>query len=169
MGSGALSSLPFGATVIDSGPGWNVVTWRNVMILYVTGQIDVAFLDASLEGHHAALAFDRDGYGVIAVAEPTAKLPPSEVRHRATELRRQTQHLLRAQAMVIAGDGFFASAMRSVFTGIFALAQSRVPMIFVADVEPATDFVVRRACSRDADARQANEVVHTLRHSDHSR
>lgn len=156
-------SLPFGASTVGSGPGWSVVTWRNVMILYVHGQIDLRFLDAALAGHHAALEFDPNGYGVISLAEPTAKLPPSEVRQRATALRKETQHLLRAQSMVIIGDGFFASAMRSVFTGIFTLAQSRVPMIFVPDVASGTDFVVRRACSRDADASEANRVIDALR------
>jgi hypothetical protein len=153
--------LPFGAVLVASCADWRVATWRNVMMIVASGEIDRAFLDATLVAHDALA--QSGGYGVISVTDRGSKIPSNEVRKRASELRRQTQHMLRAQATVIWGDGFFASTMRGVLTGIFALAESRAPLRVVSSDVEAADFVVRRACTSDADPSQAVEVLARLR------
>ena len=139
-----------------------VVVYRNVMIQNVTGAIDAAFLRASLAGHHAALAHDPTGYAVITMVEPSAKVPPGPVRDEAALLREKTQHMLKAQSVLIGSDGFFASTMRAVITGIVTLARSRVPLRMVGDEQAAADFVVERACPTvEADA--LRDVLMSLR------
>ena len=123
-----------------------VVVYQNVMIQNITGAIDASFLRASLAGHHAALAHDPTGYAVITMVESTAKVPPAAVREEAALLREEAQHMLRAPSVLLGSDGFFASTMRAVITGIVTLARSRVPLRMVGDEQSAADFVVERAC-----------------------
>jgi hypothetical protein len=156
-------ALPPGAATIGVGPEWCVATYRNIMLMHVSGQIDGEFLDASLAGHHAALAVDSSGYGVITICEPGAKIPPGELRDRALLLRKTTQHQLRAQAVLLGSDGFFASAMRGVITGILSLAQSRVPLAMVGSDVEAADFIVRRACSASTRTEDVVEVIASVR------
>lgn len=139
-----------------------VVVYQNVMIQNITGAIDAAFLRASLAGHHAALAHDPTGYAVITMVERTAKVPPGAVREEATLLREKTQHMLRAQSVLLGSDGFFASTMRAVITGIVTLARSRVPLRMVGDELAAAEFVVERACP-NIDARALRDVLIALR------
>lgn len=121
------------------------------MVQCVRGAIDHDFLRASLEGHHAALVADRRGYGVITMVAPSAKLPPSDVRDEATKLRVKTQHHLLVQSVYIGGEGFFASTMRAVITGIVTLARSRVPLRMANDAIDAGRFVAERLGLADAE------------------
>src|SRR5215216_2636263 len=94
-------SLPPGVSRIGGNGDYSVVTWRNVMIQHVRGQIDMAFLSASLSGHHTALQHTPSGYGVITLVESTARIPGAEVRDEAGRLRVKTQHMLKAQTVLI--------------------------------------------------------------------
>ncbi len=155
--------LPPGAAVVGAAPDWCVATYGNVMLLHVHGHINAAFLGAALAGHHAALAVEPSGYGVIIVCEAGTKIPSGELREKAAVLRKQTQHMLRAQSLIIAGDGFFASAMRGVITGIVTLAQSRVPFAMAGSEREAAEFVIRRACAPSTRPEDVVEVIRALR------
>src|SRR5690606_34005986 len=97
--------------ILGETPQYPVAVHRNVMILNVGGTIDGSFLRLSLLGHHKALEVDPSGYGVITLVERGARIPPSEIRDEASKLRKRTQHMLKAQSVVVGGDGFFASTM----------------------------------------------------------
>ncbi len=154
--------LPPGAGVVGVGPKWCVATYRNLMLLHVAGPIGLDFIEATLSGHHAALACDRNGYGVILVCSPGTKIPGSDVRERALVLRKQTQHMLRAQSVVFGGEGFFTAAMRGFITHIASVAQSRVPMSMVGTDVEAVDFVVKRACSASTRPEAVLEVLRAV-------
>ncbi len=141
-----------------------VVVYQNVMIQRIRGAIDASFLRASLAGHHAALNHDPTGYGVITLVEGTAKVPPAAVRDEAAILREKTQHRLKAQSVLIGSDGFFASTMRAVITGIVTLARSRVPLRMVGDEQAAADFMVERVCP-GVQATALRDVLVSLRRS----
>ncbi len=159
----AAERLPPSVTRIGGGPDYLVVVWRNLMLQHVVGAIDHGFLRDSLAGHHAALAVDPGGYGVITLVESTARIPGGEVRDEASRLRQKTQHALRAQSVLIGGEGFFASTMRAVITGIVSLAQSKVPIRMAGNELEAASFVVERACRPGTSAGELAEVLEALR------
>jgi hypothetical protein len=150
--------LPPGVKRLGDGPGYDMLVYKNVMIMYVTGEIDTHFLRAALAAHHAALAYDPTGYGVVTMVASSGKIPPSSIRDEAAVLREKTQHMLRAQSVLISGEGFFASTMRAVVTGIITLARSRVPLKMAADVYEAAAFVTEKAC-KDCTAEELARVL----------
>jgi hypothetical protein len=130
--------------ILGETPEYLVAVHRNVMIMIVGGAIDESFLRLSLLGHHKALDVDASGYGVITLVERGARIPPSEIREEASKLRKRTQHMLKVQSVVVGGDGFFASTMRAVITGIVTVAQSRVPLKMTGEAGEAAAFVAER-------------------------
>lgn len=156
-------SLPPGVTRVGGAPEYVVATWRNVMIQHVSGEVDLGFLKASLAGHHAALQHTPTGYGVITLVEPSARIPGSDVRDEAGRLRMKTQHMLRAHTVLIGSEGFFASTMRAVITGIVTVAQSRVPMKMAGNELEAASFIVDRVCAIGTDPRELAETLASIR------
>ena len=140
-----------------------VATWRNVMLQHVRGAIDQPFLKASLAAHHAALQHTPAGYGVITLVESSARIPGGDVRDEAGRLRVKTQHMLKAHAVLIGGEGFFASTMRAVITGILTVAQSRVPTKMVGSELDAAAFIVDRVCPIGTDAGELAETLMAFR------
>lgn len=127
--------------ILGESPGYCVAIFRNVLIMYIGGEIDRSFLRLSLLGHHKVVQYEPKGYGLVTIVDRGSRLPSAELRAEASELRKKTQHLLRAQGIVIGGEGFFASTMRAVLTGIFNVAQSRVPTKMVGELGEACRFV----------------------------
>jgi hypothetical protein len=130
--------------ILGETPEYLVAVHRNVMILLIAGHIDGSFLRLSLLGHHKALEYEPEGYGVVTLAEKGARIPAAEIRDEASKLRKRTQHMLKAQSVVVGGDGFFASTMRAVITGIITVAQSRVPLKMTGDLFDAAAFVAEK-------------------------
>jgi hypothetical protein len=149
--------------ILGETPGYLVAVHRNVMILLIGGAIDESFLRLSLLGHHRALEYEPQGYGVITVAEKGARIPAAEIREEASKLRKRTQHMLRAQSVVIGGDGFFASTMRAVITGIITMAQSRVPLKMTGDFGDAAAFVAEKLGYDDALREELHAALTELR------
>jgi len=64
---------------------------------------------------------------------------------------------------VIGGEGFFASTMRAVLTGIFSMAQSRVPTKMVGELSEACRFVSEKIGFDDEATAALEEALITLR------
>lgn len=149
--------------ILGEGPGYCVAIFRNVLIMFIAGEIDHSFLRLSLLGHHKVVEYDPEGYGLVTIVAGGSRLPSSELRAEASELRKKTQHLLRAQGIVIGGEGFFASTMRAVLTGIFSMAQSRVPTKMVGELSEACRFVSEKIGFDDEATAALEEALITLR------
>lgn len=161
--SPSLPPRPTGVEAIVENDDYLVVTWQNVMIQHVRGAIDLAFLRACLAAHHAVVERSPGGYGVITSVAPTARIPGGDVRAEAGRLREKTQHLLKAQSVLIGGEGFFAGTMRAVITGIVTMAKSRVPLKMVGTEIDAATFVAERVLARSGDGRHLADVLVALR------
>jgi hypothetical protein len=99
-------------------------------------------LRATLLGHEALLACRPDGGGAIIALDPTASFPSEQTRRTALEITRQTAPKILAQALVILGDGFWASAMRGVMTTIWSLIAANYPRKVVRQEDAAVDWVI---------------------------
>lgn len=75
----------------------------------------------------------------------------------------KTQHMLRAHTVLIGSEGFFASTMRAVITGIVTVAQSRVPMKMAGNELEAASFIVDRVCAIGTDPRELAETLTSIR------
>lgn len=157
------TGLPVGLGVLSITDHYAVAVWRNVMILRITGEIDTNFLRKALDGHYEALAHTPEGYGVVTIAERSAKVPPSYIRTEASHLRKRTQDMLRAQAVILGGEGFFASAMRAVITGILSMAQSRVPLRMMGTNHDAASFIAAEVCGGGSAAQALEEALTAVR------
>ncbi|NLY94709.1 MAG: hypothetical protein GXY23_11855 [Myxococcales bacterium] len=149
--------------LLGETPEYLVAVHRNVMVMLIGGAIDSSFLRLSLLGHHKALEYEPSGYGVVTIAEKGARIPPPEIRDEASKLRKRTQHMLRGQSVIVGGDGFFASTMRAVITGIVAMAQSRVPMKMTGDLREAAQFVGEKLGYDEALVDELHDVLVELR------
>jgi hypothetical protein len=70
------------------------------------------------------------------------KLPEKEVREVASDLFRRVAREIRCSATVVAGEGFWASAARSVLTGIQILSRTPCPARAFGRVGEASAWLV---------------------------
>jgi hypothetical protein len=149
--------------VLGECEGYYVAAWRSVTLIRVTGDLDDTFLSIAKRAHDAALGYDPNGYASITIAELSAKLPSQKLRSEASRLRRDTQADLRAQAVILAGEGFFASAMRAALLGILSMAKSRVPITMTSTPREAAEFIVRHIPNGRFDVTDLERVIDLAR------
>jgi hypothetical protein len=87
--------------------------------------------------------------GAIHISEPGLPLPDDECRAWARRAMEAGPQRRTAIALVIYGDGFGASAMRSVGTAVFALRSGPTTRIFGQVAEAAAWFVEEVECGLD--------------------
>jgi hypothetical protein len=106
------------------------------------GDISPDDIRATLLGHQAVLAYRPEGGCSIVAVDPTTTFPSEETRRTAIDLTRKTANQTLADALVILGDGFWASAMRGVMTTIWSLNSSNHPRKVVRQEAEAVDWVI---------------------------
>jgi hypothetical protein len=99
------------------------------------------YLANAAEGRRRALATRGGGYAVLVIVEPSAPLPDAAVRSAAKRLWKDTVADLRAHAIVLGGEGFWAAAVRSAAAAIMELGDERVPRTVVGNDRQAISFL----------------------------
>jgi hypothetical protein len=122
--------------------GAAIATLDAFFLMRCYGDVTPADIRASLIGHEALLAYRPDGGGTIVLIDPTVTFPSEETRREALEITRKTGAQTAAQALVILGDGFWASAMRGVMTTIWSLNAVKRPRKVVRHEEEGVDWVI---------------------------
>jgi hypothetical protein len=135
-----MTSLPPGLTIVRASDEFVVASYRNVLVQRVRCA-STTYLDAVMAAETEILARHPEGYGTVVLVEFPATLPPADVRRRAIELWRQKEHLILCQALVVEGEGFWASAMRGFMTGIYAVGRTRMPKKACNDEREAAVFL----------------------------
>lgn len=82
---------------------------------------------------------------VLAIIEPSAALPDPATRAVMAEAMAKTASLTKRIATIIDGEGFRASAMRSVASGLQLLARKTAPMKNFRSVEAAVPWLCEDA------------------------
>ncbi|MGK4001383.1 hypothetical protein WMF31_02075 [Sorangium sp. So ce1036] len=90
------------------------------------------------------------GLGHLAVIEPNTPLPPPEVRKIIIRVFEEHPTAVGAVSVAFEGQGFFASAVRSVATGIMMLANSRAAFRPCGNVADSANFVSRHLAASGA-------------------
>ena len=145
---------PMGGGSVDlvARQGRNLVgTWQN-LVLAVYGDSPDAIPMRAIHASHLDLLqrFDKVGHLVLIHGMP--RLPTPEARELATEFNRQSR--MSSIAVVLDGEGFWASAARGFLTAVFFFQRNTVPTQLFGTLDEALRwqaFVLGPACpDRDA-------------------
>lgn len=136
-----------------------VLTYRapEVLLATVPGQVLAVWTDAPTVASVEALGRALEGQLALGL-EPTylglvvggVSLPGEPARKAFGALLRRLQGRMPAMAMVVRGEGFGASAVRGVITGLGLAARNKLPLQCFAEVEPAAHWLCCFASSRQS-------------------
>jgi hypothetical protein len=136
-------SRPSGKLVVHHrSQGVAVATLDAFFLMRCFGDVTPDDIRATLRGHEALLAYRPEGGGSIVTVDPTATFPSEETRRTALDITRGTAPQTRAHALIILGDGFWASAMRGVMTTIWSLNAANHPRKVVRQEDEGVDWVI---------------------------
>lgn len=85
----------------------------------------------------------RFGSGVahLAVIEPHTPLPPPEIRMSLVRAFKEHPTAVSAVSVAFEGQGFFASAIHSLATGLMLMANTRIPFRPCSSVADSVEFL----------------------------
>ncbi|WP_437816281.1 hypothetical protein [Sorangium sp. So ce1078] len=106
------------------------------------------------------------GIGHLAVIEPGTPLPPPEIRKLIVRVFNEYPGAVSAVSVACEGQGFFASAVRSVATGLMMLASTPVTFRLSGSVVDSAAFLSKHMTAGPAplDAALVVSAVQELRH-----
>jgi hypothetical protein len=136
--------------------------WQNVAINAWATQPSAAGVDVLTKLTERSLLDCPEGIASIHWIESGAGLPTPEARVRLGELaRRYDKHLL-CVGVLLGGDGFWASAIRSALSGIVLLAPRGYTLRFYGEVPALSRFVaeqMRQRTGKAPDSARLSQVV----------
>jgi len=119
------------------------------------GDIRPEDINATLRGHEALVAYRPEGGGSIVAVDSTTTFPSEATRRTALDVTRKTGPLTLAHALIVLGDGFWASAMRGVMTTIWSLTSATHPRKVVRQEAEGVDWVIETVGESGPKYRQA--------------
>lgn len=144
-----------------AAPGYVCATWRNV-IINMCG--DALTMEALAAGREAGAALEREfgpKIGVITIISSNMKMPSDEVRAQAAADMEASSHRLKANATVIMGSGFRASAFRTAYATLILFSKSAVPSKVASTVEEGAAFILD---ALGVEAESAAALVEAVEH-----
>ena len=127
-----------------AAPGYICATWRNV-IINMCG--DALTMDALAAGREAGAALEREfgpQIGVLTIISSEMRMPTDEVRAQAAADMEASRHRLEANATVVEGKGFRASAFRTAYATLLLFSKSTVPSKVAGTVEEGASFILEK-------------------------
>jgi hypothetical protein len=112
--------------VLDS-PLCSVGSYAEVIIIAVHSEMTLESLHASVATNRKLAHLYPHGVASLALAHFGAKMPNAELRAAAGQAMADTRMTTRCAAQVIAGEGFWPSAVRSVITAMEKLRPDDKP------------------------------------------
>jgi len=97
---------------------------------------------AGLKCHEVLQTYRSDGSVSVVTVDPTASIPSDETRRTMYEVTRFTNPKTLAVSVIILGDGFWASAIRGVFTTLGFLIQPTHPRKVFRYEEDGVDWAI---------------------------
>ena len=136
--------------------------WQNIAINVWATQPSAAAVDVLSELTERSLMECPGGIASIHCIAQGAGLPLPDARARLGELaRRYDKHLL-CVGVLLQGDGFWASALRSALSGIVLLAPRGYTLRFYGDVQELSRFVAEQIQQRKGKAPDAARLGQTV-------
>lgn len=120
-----------------------LATWRNVLLNVGKGNPSKEFIDQVLQHAEDLLSVYPDGIVLMLLIYDGGGVPGGKGRGRATQMLREIGPRLQALAAVIEGAGFWASAARSILTGLALMSRSRFPLRTFSEMNEAARWLVK--------------------------
>ncbi len=117
--------------VLEVTPTLAIGAYANIHLCVYRAGLTLEGLEAANRHHRDLIAKHRRTF-VLGYAQPNQPLPAADARQRAAVLIEENQAHVAASALVVEGNGFSASVIRSVMTAAFALARYPYPSKCVA-------------------------------------
>ena len=108
----------------------------------------------------AGIARFGSGIGHLAVIEPGTPLPPPEARKIIARVFNEHPGAVSAVSVACEGQGFFASAVRSVATGLMMLTRTPVPFRLSGSVVDSATFLSKHLGPLDGAPHDGRAYVH---------
>jgi hypothetical protein len=108
-------------------PGVAMGTLDAFFLMRCFGSVSPDDIAASLKCSDVLNAYRPEGSVSIVAVDPTSSFPSEETRRAALDATRRTRALTAGHVVIVAGDGFWASAIRGVLTTLASLAQTSFP------------------------------------------
>jgi hypothetical protein len=137
-----MSQSPGKLVVHHRSPGVAIGTLDAFFLMRCFGDVTPDDIRATVRGHEAILAHRPEGGGSIVAVDPTTTFPSEETRRTALDLTRTTGPKTLAHALIILGDGFWASGMRGVMTTIWSLNAANHPRKVLREEDEGVDWVI---------------------------
>jgi hypothetical protein len=141
-------------------PGAHVWSWRNLYVGVWSGQTTPAMVQAMLDVQAEMATRFHGDIGQISIIEATTKLPTPDTREVMTRAMKQSS--TRAVAIVMSGQGFWMSAVRSVLTAVVFVVRGKVAMQFFDSEEESLRWLVGQL-ERPPEIEHALEAVRAMR------
>jgi hypothetical protein len=137
-----------------------IATWRNIVMWVGGGEASAA----EIRLLHKTLDHVPDKAALMLWLPDKAPLPDSEGRTAASRLFREGGPKITAFAVITEGGGFWASAVRSIVTGLNLAARSRFAFKSFDAIESATPWLLEKVEMLD-DRAEFDRVTRELRDS----
>jgi len=115
--------------------------YENVHLVCYRQSLDLDMLRRDRAAHDALAKRYPKGFGLVCTSQPNLSLPTQEVRRESAYMLQANRGRVLAAAVVVGGDGFWASAARSVITGINLVATPPYPIKIFDEVMPASGWL----------------------------
>jgi hypothetical protein len=106
------------------------------------GPVSPDDIAATLKCSDVLNAYRPEGSVSIVAVDPTSAFPSEETRRAALDATRRTRALTVGHVVIVAGDGFWASAIRGVLSTLASLAQTSFPRRVVRYEEEGIDAAI---------------------------
>lgn len=129
-------------TLLDAAPGeFSCFAWEDTtIIVWLKGATGPATSRLRVVTEEVARAHP-EGFSNIHLVAYGAALPTAEAKRGFADLMTRYEKELACVATVFEGSGFWASALRSMNTGLQMLAQRPFPMRVLKDIDEVADWV----------------------------
>ena len=117
-------------------------TLDGFFVMRIYGAITTEDIEPTLKCAEVLRAFRPQGSASIVAIDPTCAFPSEEARRAAVNVSRETSAQTLALAIIILGDGFWASAIRGVVTTITSLAKSSNPRKVARHEDEAVEWAI---------------------------
>lgn len=116
-----MSSAPGKLVVHHRSQGVAMGTLDYFFVMRCVGAVSPDDIQATLKCAEVLRAYRPAGSASIVAVDPTSTFPSEETRRAALQVSRETNSQTMALAIIILGDGFWASAIRGVVTTLTSL------------------------------------------------
>ena len=140
--------------------------WKNIAIIVWFDGPTLESLRSFERGSQEMIAEHPEGLSSINILVPGGRLPTPAARRELSRILDAHAPHHAGSAIVMRGDGFFASALRGLLTALQLLQRKTIPQQVFSDYETAVTWLLRLHAVRTTETLDSTELLAALRQVD---